>query len=299
MRIAYLSTMGGYYGGEVHLASLAAGMRDRGHEVTCVVRPGSQLHDRLPRLGLDVVPLPLVHWYEPVQMTRLARLLRGLDVEILHSHVPRDYYMAATACAGGSIANVGTRHQLFPISMPLFKRPFLARFEAMIAVSEAVRENLILSRVLDPSRITTVPNGIVLGPGKPSDQPLAGPLRLACGAVPGDPVVGFVGRLCPTKGVDTLICAAAELLPSWPRLKLCLIGQEDGGGDYLLHLKEMVRTLHLEQVVHFLGYRDDAARAAREFNVQVIPSQSEPFGLVTLEGMAQGRRCGGLSGAAR
>ena len=39
MRIALLSTMDGYYGGEVHLAGLAAGWRP-GHEVICLVRPG-------------------------------------------------------------------------------------------------------------------------------------------------------------------------------------------------------------------------------------------------------------------
>ena len=57
--------------------------------------------------------------------------------------MPRDYYIAAAATVGTGIANVGTRHQLFPIALPLFKRPFLARFQAMIAVSDAVRRSLV------------------------------------------------------------------------------------------------------------------------------------------------------------
>ena len=57
--------------------------------------------------------------------------------------------------------------------------------------------------------MVTIPNGIewagVDGPGLD--------LRRAAGVGPEVPVVGFVGRLCPGKGVETLLHAAA-LMPS-------------------------------------------------------------------------------------
>ena len=289
MRIAYLSTMAGFYGGEVHLADLAAGMRDRGHDVVCIVRPGSQLDVRLRRRGLPVVAMPLLHWYEPWGMARLGRFLRERGIQVLHSHVPRDYYMAAVATAGSGIANVGTRHQLFAIGLPFLKRPFLGRFQALIAVSEAVRKSLVASHVLDPDRIITIPNGIPPVRTRPAGSPWAGHLHLACGAAATDPLIGFVGRICPTKGLETLLRAAALLRDDWPRLKLCIIGQEDGATGYLDHLQSLVEDLRLEGRVHFLGYREDARTAAGEFAVQVVCSRAEPFGLVTLEAMAQGR----------
>jgi glycosyltransferase involved in cell wall biosynthesis len=289
MNIAYLSTMTGYYGGEVHLAGLADGMRERGHQVLCVVRPESQLEKRLPRLGLPVEVMPLLHWYDPVMMSRLGRLLRKRNIEILHTHVPRDYYTAAVASLGSDVVNVGTRHQLHPIGLPVLKRPFLGRFEAMIAVSEAVKGGLIGSLAMDNDRIVTVPNGIALPRTPVAEAPLAGPLRLACGATADDPVVGFVGQLCPSKGLETLIRACARLARGWPRLKLCVIGEGGESGHYLARLKQLAAELGLARSVHFLGYRPDAARAAAEFNVQVISSLAEPFGLVTLEAMAQSR----------
>lgn len=289
MNIAYLSTMTGYYGGEVHLAGLAAGMRERGHQVLCVVRPDSQLLRRLPGLGLSVQALPLLHWYDPVMMSRLGRLLRKRGIEILHTHVPRDYYTAAVASLGTEVVNVGTRHQLYPIGLPVLKRPFLGRFEVMIAVSQAVRGGLIGSLAMDNDRVVTVPNGIALPAAAVLDDPVAGPLRLACGAAAQDPVVGFVGQLCPSKGLETLITACARLSGNWPRLKLCVIGEGDENGQYLARLKGLAADLGVSGAVHFLGYRPDAAQAAREFNVQVISSLAEPFGLVTLEAMAQSR----------
>ena len=90
MRIAQLSSMTGYYGGEVHLAALATGLRARGHEVSAVVRPGSALAERLAAAGIAVVTLPLVDWYEPLGTARLGAWLRRQRIEILHTHTPRD-----------------------------------------------------------------------------------------------------------------------------------------------------------------------------------------------------------------
>lgn len=289
MRITYLSTISGYYGGEVHLASLAAGMAHRGHEITCVACPGSQLSLRLSKLDLRLETLPLSHWYEPFSVGRLGQLLRETGTQILHTHVPRDYYTAAATTIGTSVVNVGTRHQLFPIGLPVLKRPFLARFQTMIAVSEAVRGSLLEARIMDPDRIVTIPNGIAAVCPKVVDSPQQGPLRLACGVAANDPLIGFVGRLCPTKGLETLILAVSRLVQRWPRLKLCVIGEEDGRKGYLNQLEGLVQRHGLGQSIHFLGYREDAAWAAREFNVQVVCSLAEPFGLVTLEAMAQGR----------
>jgi glycosyltransferase involved in cell wall biosynthesis len=287
MRIAFLSTMSGYYGGEVHLAGLASGLSRRGHSVLCLARKDSLLLDRLQRLGLPAMGVPACHWYEALHVARIRSRLVQFGAHVLHTHLPRDYYTAAAATLGTGTVNVGTRHQLFPIGAPAFKRPFLGRFAALIAVSEAVRTPLTASDVLPAGRIHTVPNGIQAGPVGRSGSPAAGPLRVACGARAADPVVGFVGRLCESKGVDVLVRAAALLHRSWPRLKVCIIGEQDGSGRYLARLRQEVAAGGLQDVVHFLGYRPDAARAGREFDVQVLPSRAEPFGLVTLEAMAQ------------
>lgn len=289
MKIAYLSTMAGYYGGEMHLASLAAGMAARGHDVLCVVRPGSQLEQRLPVLGLRVLAVPLTQWCDPWTLGRLGALLRRQGTRILHTHVPRDYYTATAATVGLPVVNVATRHQLHPIGAPSLKRPFLSRVAMMIAVSGAVARGLAANRALAADRIVVVPNGIRPETRPLPGAPVAGPLRLACGAAAGDPVVGFVGRLCPTKGLETLLRAAALLRPEHPRLKICVVGQDDQDGRYLARLRGLCGELGLGPVVCFLGYRADAPTAAREFDVQVVPSLAEPFGLVTLEAMNQGR----------
>ncbi len=281
MRIAMFSSQMAYYGGEVHLRDLAHGLRERGHEVVGFVRPGSALERRLQTDGHTVHALPLVDWYEPLGMVRLARRLRRLQPDILHTHNPRDYYVAAAATLGTGIRNVGTRHQLRPITWPGLKRPFLDRFSAMIAVSEAVRDGLLASG-LPARRLVTVPNGI----GTPGAGPPVAELRRELGLpTASGPVVGFVGRLCPSKGPDTLLWAASLLRGRWPGLQVVLVGGDTGDGAYTRRLRELAADLRLQ--VHFCGYRDGAVRLLRAFDLLAVPSRAEPFGLVTAEALAQ------------
>ncbi len=283
MRIAHLSSMTGYYGGEVCLLNLAAGMRRRGHAVACVVRPGSRLRRELAAKSIEVFPLPLVDWYEPVSVSRLRRWLVRQDIQILHTHLPRDYFIAAAATLGTGVLNVGSRHQLHRISLPVLKRPFMSRFSAMIAVSQAVRRGLIASELMDPERVLTIPNGIELS----SSGTRSRDLRESAGVGPEVPVVGFVGRLCPGKGVETLLEAAALLKRRWPDFHLFILGDGPGVNDYVKSLQSLARQLGLGRQTHFFGYVDNAASACAAFDVQVVSSQAEPFGLVTVEAMAQ------------
>lgn len=282
MHIALLSSQRTYYGGEVHLRDLAWSLRARGHRVACLVRPDSALADRLRRDDLEVHTLPIVDWYEPAGMAALARRLRRLRPDLLHSHSPRDYYIASVATLGTSIVNVGTRHQLRPIACARLKRPFLRRFAAMIAVSEAVRDGLLASG-LPARRLVTVTNGVRLP--EAAERPCDLRRELGVGPDTG-PVIGCVGRLCPTKGPEDLLRAAALLHGRWPGLQVVLIGADCDHGAYTRRLRDMARTLRL--AAHFCGYREGAARLLPALDVLAVPSRAEPFGLVTLEALARG-----------
>lgn len=250
--------------------------------MSCFVRPGSELAPRLARDGFEIHRVNLLDWYEPVGMTELVRALRTTQPDILHTHSPRDYYVGALATVGTPIRNVGTRHQLHRINVRALKWPFLRRFRAMIAVSDAVREGLLASGI-PPERLVTVPNGISM----PEIVESPGALRRELGLDPDDaPVVGCVGRLCPTKGLDTLLWAVSLLRRRWPALQVVFIGGDSGDNGFARRLRGMALDLRLS--VRFCGYRDAAARLLPAFDLLAVPSRAEPFGLVTVEALARG-----------
>ena len=255
MRILHLSSQRAFYGGEVHLRDLAAGLRARGHDVQVVVRPDSALAPRLAEAGVPVHPVPLVDWFEPRGMLMLRLVLRCVRPDVLHTHTPRDYYVSVAGTTGTTILNVGTRHQLRPIAVPWLKGPFLRRLRAMIAVSEAVRVGLLASGIA-PRRLLTIPNGV----GEPEPGRNRPALRAELGLAPDGPVVGFVGRLCPAKGVETLLRAVSVLRDRRPGLRVVLIGGDTNGGAYADRLRRLTADLGLGAAVHFCGYRPGAAR---------------------------------------
>lgn len=288
MRISLLSTMKGYYGGEVHLAHLAAGLLNRGHEVTCLVHTGGLLQEKLRANGVPTMGVDITQWFQARPLARLRNHLQGSGAQILHSHNPRDYFIAAAAGWGLGVANIGTRHHLRPMAQPRLKRPFLSKFRRLIAVSEAVQMKLLEDGLFPEDKIVCIPNGTPLVPTQHTGRPSVGRLRLACGATMDDPVIGVVGRLGPEKGLETVIRAMARMVAHWPRLKLCLVGDEAGQQVHRQELEALVRGYGLEGTVYFVGYQPDAQHVARQFNALVVSSRAEPFGLVTIEAMAQG-----------
>ena len=93
----------------------------------------------------------------------------------------------------------------------------------------------------------------------------------------------FVGRMDDQKGVDILFHALASTPTSWP-VKLI------GDGWQRQEYEALAGSLGVGERVQFLGHQDKTAirKAMAECGSLVVPSRSENYPLVLLEGMACG-----------
>ncbi len=105
-------------------------------------------------------------------------------------------------------------------------------------------------------------------------------------AVAGNPVIAFLGRLVPEKGVQVIIEALPLIRRSHPGALLVVAGR----GPYEEELKKLAEKFGVAEYVKFIGFVDDAGRnrLLSEAAVAVFPSLYEPFGIVALEAMAAG-----------
>lgn len=103
------------------------------------------------------------------------------------------------------------------------------------------------------------------------------------------PYVLVLGRLHPVKGLELLFDVFIEMVRGrFPEWKLKVVGE--GEPAYVASLKQRVRELGGENVIHFIGWLDGAAKEAMLRGAQLLamPSQQENFGMAAFESLAWG-----------
>lgn len=101
-----------------------------------------------------------------------------------------------------------------------------------------------------------------------------------------EPIFLYVGRLSEEKSIDTLLRAFAQVRMSVPSATLRIVGT----GPKLDELKTLVDALGVRGTVHFLGSLQDEPLSREYFGATclVLPSSSEPWGLVVNEALSHG-----------
>jgi glycosyltransferase involved in cell wall biosynthesis len=123
--------------------------------------------------------------------------------------------------------------------------------------------------------------------------------------------VGTVGRITRWKGQDDFLRAAALVAETHPDVRFVVVGdcvsspaEQEADEAYREELHALADELGIADRVVFAGYRQDIPAAMNAFDVFVLPSHDEPFGIVVLEAMAARRpivatRAGGVPAIVR
>jgi glycosyltransferase involved in cell wall biosynthesis len=146
-----------------------------------------------------------------------------------------------------------------------------------IAVSEYTKKRMMKIHQLAPEKNTVVYNGHSGAVDKSSDVSLQKNKRF---------VVLFLGRITEQKGPYYFIKAAEKILSRRQDVDFIMAGD----GDQLPSIIDLCARLGISSHVFFTGFLDrkDVDAFYQLTDVYVMPSVSEPFGLVCLEAIAFG-----------
>jgi teichuronic acid biosynthesis glycosyltransferase TuaC len=212
-------------------------------------------------------PIAAVHprWFYPpggtpvnvlCQFLRLLPLVRSIrrsfpfDLIDAHFGYPEGVTAALLAAACGVPFTITLRGSEPIFAASLLRRKVLRwamrRAGHIIAVSDELREFAILEGV-DPSRATTIPNGI--------DPRVFYPRETHVN--PGPRILLSAGELIEAKGHHLVIRATKALLERGHDVQLLVAGGVSrGGAPYERELKRITAELGLEERVRFLGWVD-------------------------------------------
>lgn len=249
---------------------------------TVAVRHGAQVSGGGP--GEDYGP----ELFADVQRyTRLVcRLARELEFDVVHAH---DWM---TYPAGMRIAALTGKPLVVHVHSTEFDRsgpevnPYIYRIElagmqrarAVITVSYLTRSVVTGKYGIAPQKVHVVYNAI-----DANGRNL--PPRLSPAYRDGK-VVLFLGRMTMQKGPEYFVAAARKVLEIRDDVRFIMAGS----GDLLGRTMTMARELGMSDRVVFPGFLRgrEVDRVYRTADVYVMPSVSEPFGLVALEALSHG-----------
>jgi len=216
---------------------------------------------------------------------QLQRVIRLQGIQIVNIHYPIDgfvyfgvlrWFLPTTRLVvsvhGMDLFPDGRRRERYSWSLGLL----LFSSDAVVAPSQAFLNDCLLEFPRVAKKALFIHNGIdiqELAQAGEATETAEGRRYLLC--------IAANNRL---KALDVLLRAFVRISKTHPVVRLFLVGD----GPLRRQHEELASSLSLQDRVEFLGWRSRAevSRLLRECEIFVLPSRSEPFGVVVAEALA-------------
>lgn len=284
-------------GGQINLLSLAKNLdRERFEVFVCSSEKGA-LVDEVRKNNMTHFPVTFSKRFNSKTVREIVSILRDNRVDILHTHGGvAGFYgrWAARKCRLPVIIHtlhgihyLHYRNFLLKRTYVLLERYFSRFTDALIFVSDADREKGKKFKLAPVEKMHVIKNGIDLSTGELRKKLISETeknrrdLRLESS----HPIVGTVARLHRQKGIPYLLKATKRITEVFPEAKMLIVG----GGPLRSKLEKEAQRLGLEEVVWFMGEREDVAKFLSIFDVFVLSSLWEGLPYVLIEAAAYGK----------
>src|SRR5262245_20793244 len=253
------------------------------------------LYQEVAAIFPRVPQFPLTSFYNANaahQLMRLRNWMVSERADILHAH---DFYAGLLGAAAARLAGVRVvacqRHmRLSDRRVHEWGTRLTHRLAHRVLVnSEAIRDHLLAGGHIATEKIVVVRNGLSAAAERAAldndgrakrRSALLRELNLDEGAK----LIGLVARLQPVKGHRYFIEAAGRVAAAEPKAHFLLVGD----GALRRENEEQAARLGINDRVHLLGDRNDAALIPAGFDVAVLASLSEGLPNTVIEAMAAG-----------
>jgi glycogen synthase len=291
-----------YGGAGVHVQYLSRALAKL---LTVEVRCFGDQHMSKGQLSATGFPAPAAAWQSPNTLRPVFCALQrcldfntaGMDAQVVHCHTWYSHWGGILAKLNYGLPLVVTVHSLEPLRpwkreqlgggydfTCWLEKTALEMADAVVAVSEDTREDLLRLFSIHPSKISVIHNGIDLEEYHAVDSRAA---LKRYGINPVEPYVLFLGRITRQKGIIHLVNAIKSFDPGF-QVVLCA-----GAPDTPEIAAEMKQAVAQAQrvrggVVWIEEMLDNKSKIEMYSHASAFlcPSIYEPFGIINLEAMA-------------
>jgi glycosyltransferase involved in cell wall biosynthesis len=224
MRIFQVLEFNQFNTGSVHqMFQAAAGLHERGHDVTIVSRAGSALERRAAEHGVRFRALRMRHQFDLASMFAMRKMIAELQPEVIHVHkgIAHAIALAATmrAPVGAFVVNRGVS---FPLDVWNRGKYRTRRVDRVVTVCQQIKDVIVKSGKLPPQKVEVVYAGTDVDVFDP-DKHDAEAFRREKGLPLDHFLIGQIG-VRDWKGWKELIDAVSGVVPRNSEVHLALIG---------------------------------------------------------------------------
>ena len=277
-------------GAEVLLLTFAKNVdKDKFKVIFCCIDEKGSLFEAIANEGVKIVCLkPTRYIYGCKRIFALMQLIKKENIDIVNTHLHTAnyigrlvaYMMGVKIICKAEHGYTGDYRKQDIINIPKYVKinMFLDRIsDAIVYVSEAQLRNS--SNKISNEKKIVIYNG--LDTERFEFRNDRNSTRKALGLCDEDKVIGIVSNLHKYKGHIYILSSLEKILPFYPLLKLLIVGE----GPEKSSLEKYVNDLGIKNNVIFLGGRKDVPELMRAFDILVVPSLFESFGMTLIEGM--------------
>lgn len=257
--------------GEGELANAA-----RGHEIRVLVQEFPWFRRRYP-------------WRYAASIARLIRIIRTRSIALVHTNCDHSLRYVMWACQVCRVPYVSHVRDFVRSWFQPSNLSALNKAAAVIANSQAVAAACTKAGT-DPRLVRVIYNPIELSPYRLVANIDRQRMRFEL-ALPSDAfLVGLVGQFHPVKGHVELVNAARLVRDTVPDALFLVAGEafDTETNAFKDRLMQEVFESGLSERFRFLGFRSDIPQLMRAMDVLAVPSWTESFGRVVVEGLAAG-----------
>ena len=294
MRVAHIIKVTRISGAERHLLVLLSALRSRDVDAHLLIlvennKPMDDMVSEAQDRGIPIRRLTIHRDYDLSLLFKIRRALREIKPDIVHTHlIHADVYGLLAAKLAGIRSVISSRHNDDQFRFhPILRRisPMIWRMtDGGIAISAAIKHFMLEVEDAPRHKISIVNYGLEHEWIPDEDlraarDSLCVELHLESDAL----LLGMVCRIVEQKGIPYALQAFQRVSDCFPAANLVIAGD----GDLRPQLEALAQELGIDAKVHWLGWRGDAVDLIAAFDVLLLPSLWEGFGLVLLEAMSR------------
>ena len=299
-------------GMSVYVRELARALGRRGHRIDIFTQPDDRRHDAVVDLyeNVRIIHLKgktnkkiaksslyaaLPQFFHDLESFRTQQ---DIKYDVIHSHYWLSGVLGAKARSWWDAPHIFTFHTIGAVKkqacaeenepdVRMSNEKKLARLcDRIIVPTQKEKNDLVHFYDASQKKIQVIPCGVNLDRFKPLEKKSA---RRRLSIQIEDPIVLYVGRYTPVKGLDRLL-EAFRFIQHRPPVRLIMVGGDGEHSPMFQRLLSEAKALNIRNHLTFAG-RIDQKKLPLYYSaadVLVVPSYYESFGLVALEALACG-----------